>query len=347
MPEKILFANVLETAKNIFANIIAQYRIIFKITLVTTLLGVGYGLLIKPSYKAVATFILEEKSGSKSGLGALASSVGFDIGSLTGGNANLFDGDNILDIMQSRLIVEKVLLSKLDTNEANKNKSLADLYIESNGINKSWNSTPEFANLNFNNLSAAEKHSALQDSILNTLVQKIVKNNLVVSRQNKKGSIITIQVVSRSQVFSKIFAERILKETSDLYIDIKTGNISNNINKLQVKADSLQRSLYNKSYEVSNLLNANNGIKTYTVPEELNQKDKTLIYTIFVEVTKNLETLKLSLINQTPVIQVLDAPKYPLINQNLPLILFTLIGMGAGLVISFLVAIYIYTDKIK
>ncbi|TRZ81761.1 MAG: hypothetical protein D4R91_06540 [Sediminibacterium sp.] len=347
MPEKILFANVLETAKNIFANIIAQYRIIFKITLVTTLLGVGYGLLIKPSYKAVATFILEEKSGSKSGLGALASSVGFDIGSLTGGNANLFDGDNILDIMQSRLIVEKVLLSKLDTNEANKNKSLADLYIESNGINKSWNSTPEFANLNFNNLSAAEKHSALQDSILNTLVQKIVKNNLVVSRQNKKGSIITIQVVSRSQVFSKIFAERILKETSDLYIDIKTGNISNNINKLQVKADSLQRSLYNKSYEVSNLLNANNGIKTYTVPEELNQKDKTLIYTIFVEVTKNLETLKLSLINQTPVIQVLDAPKYPLINQNLPLILFALIGMGAGLVISFLVAIYIYTDKIK
>jgi hypothetical protein len=347
MPEKILFANVLETAKNIFASIIAQYRIIFKITLVTTLLGVGYGLLIKPSYKAVATFILEEKSGSKSGLGALASSVGFDIGSLTGGNANLFDGDNILDIMQSRLIVEKVLLSKLDTNEANKNKSLADLYIESNGINKSWNSTPEFANLNFNNLSAAEKHSALQDSILNTLVQKIVKNNLVVSRQNKKGSIITIQVVSTSQVFSKIFAERILKETSDLYIDIKTGNISNNINKLQVKADSLQRSLYNKSYEVSNLLNANNGIKTYTVPEELNQKDKTLIYTIFVEVTKNLETLKLSLINQTPVIQVLDAPKYPLINQNLPLILFALIGMGAGLVISFLVAIYIYTDKIK
>lgn len=347
MPEKILFANVLETAKNIFANIIAQYRMIFKITLVTTLLGVGYGLFIKPSYKAVATFILEEKSGSKSGLGALASSVGFDIGSLTGGNANLFDGDNILDIMQSRLIVEKVLLSKLDTNEANKNKSLADLYIESYGINKSWNSTPEFANLNFNNLSAAEKHSALQDSILNTLVQKIIKNNLVVSRQNKKGSIITIQVVSRSQVFSKIFAERILKETSDLYIDIKTGNISNNINKLQVKADSLQRSLYNKSYEVSNLLNANNGIKTYTVPEELNQKDKTLIYTIFVEVTKNLETLKLSLINQTPVIQVLDAPKYPLINQNLPLILFALIGMGAGLVISFLVAIYIYTDKIK
>jgi hypothetical protein len=347
MPEKILFVDVMNTVKKVFANIMAQYRMILKITLVTTILGLGYGLILKPSYKAVATFILEEKSGSKSGLGALASSAGFDIGSLTGGNANIFDGDNILDIMQSRLIIEKVLLSKVDTNGKDKNKTLADLYIETYGINKKWSSAPEFGNLNFHNLSASEKHSELQDSILNILVQKIVKNNLVVSRQNKKGSIITIQVVSRSQEFSKIFSERVLKETSDLYIDIKTGNISNNINKLQVKADSLQRSLYNKSFEISNLVNANNGIKTYTVPEELNQKDKTLLYTIFVEVTKNLESLKLSLINQTPVIQVLDAPKYPLINQNLSWILFALIGTGAGLAISFLVAIYIYTDKIN
>jgi hypothetical protein len=201
--------------------------------------------------------------------------------------------------------------------------------------------------LNFHNLSANEKHTKTQDSILNTLVQKIVKNNLAVARQNKKGSIITIQVVSRSQEFSKVFSERILKETSGLYISIKTGNISNDINKLQVKADSLQTSLYNKSFEISNLVNANNGIKTYTVPEEMNQKNKTLLYTIFVEVTKNLETLKLSLINQTPVIQVLDAPKYPLIDQTMPLSLFVLMGMGAGIFISLFVAIYIYTDKLN
>lgn len=347
MAEKIHFVDVMAVAKRVFINMMAQYRMILNVTLVSTLLGLGYGLLQKPSYKAVATFILEEKSGGKSGLGALASSVGFDIGSLTGGNANIFDGDNILDIMQSRLIVEKVLLSKVDTTGLDKDKSLADLFIEVYGINNKFTGEPELADLNFHNLTSSEKHTKIQDSILNTLVQKIVKNNLVVSRQNKKGSIITIQVVSRSQEFSKVFSERILKETSGLYIDIKTGNISNNINKLQVKADSLQRSLYNKSFEISNLVNANNGIKKYTVPEEMNQKDKTLLYTIFVEVTKNLETLKLSLINQTPVIQVLDAPKYPLIDQTFPLFLFVLMGMGAGLVISLFVAIYIYTDKLK
>ena len=138
-----------------------------------------------------------------------------------------------------------------------------------------------------------------------------------------------------------------MKEASVLYIGIKTGNIANNINKLQVNDDSLQTSLYNKSFEISNLVNANNGIKTYTVPEEMNQKNKTLLYTIFVEVTKNMETLKLSLINQTPVIQVLDAPKYPLIDQTMPLSLFVLMGMGAGILISLFVAIYIYTDKLN
>ena len=87
MAEKIHFVDVMTVSKRVFTNIMAQYRMILKVTLVTTLLGLGYGMLQKPSYKAVATFILEEKSGSKSGIGALASSVGFDIGSLTGGKA--------------------------------------------------------------------------------------------------------------------------------------------------------------------------------------------------------------------------------------------------------------------
>ena len=343
MPEKIQFADVIATFKRVVNNVLAQYKMIIKVTTLTTLIALGYGLIQPPNYTAVATFILEDKSSSKSGLGAIASQIGFDIGGLTGGNAGLFDGDNILDIMQSRLIIEKVLLSKLDSNAKNQQETLADIYARSNRLNKKWNANNGLENFKFKE----NANSELQDSLLYTLVQRIVKKNLVVSRQNKKGSIISIQVNSNNQQFSKLFSERLLKQTSDLYIGIKTGNLTSNIEKLQRKADSLQRSLYTKSFEASNLLNANAGIKTYTVHEDLSQKDKTMVYTLFVEVTKNLEALKLSQINQTPVIQVLDMAKYPLVNQATPLFIIVLIGVAVGLVLSILIAVYLYTDKIN
>ena len=73
------------------------------------------------------------------------------------------------------------------------------------------------------------------------MYQAVVKNHLEVMRQNKKGSIINIQVISRDQIFSKLFTERLLKETGDLYVDIKTSNMNNNIARLQIKSRLLTR----------------------------------------------------------------------------------------------------------
>jgi len=348
MPEKIQFVDVIDTFKRAVNNVLAQYRMMLKVTLVTTLIALGYALLQPPSYKAVATFILEDKSGNKSGLGALASQIGFDIGSLSGGNAGMFEGDNILDIMQSRLIVEKVLLTKVDSSSKTSNATLADLYVQAYKINKKWSSEPHLANFKFD----ANLSSPLQDSIVFTLLQKIVKDNLVVSRQNKKGSIIAIQVISKDQQFSKLFSERLLKQTSDLYIDIKTSNLTNNISKLQNKADSLQAilgGLYGKTFAVAQqqLINTNTAVKINSVPEETTQRDKQVTYTLYGEVIKNLEALKLSQINQTPVIQVLDMPKLPLVNQSTPIYLIAFMGLAVGLVLSILIAVYLYTDKIN
>jgi hypothetical protein len=78
---------------------------------------VYYYFLQKPKYEASTTFILEEKSSSMGGgLSGLASQIGVDLGGLTG-SSGLFAGDNILDIIRSRTIIEKVLLSKVDSTQ--------------------------------------------------------------------------------------------------------------------------------------------------------------------------------------------------------------------------------------
>mgnify|MGYP007046706519 FL=1 len=172
----------------------------------------------------------------------------------------------------------------------------------------------------------------------------------IVEKKNKKSTIITLEASSSNPIFAKIFSENLLKKTSDMYIDIKTGNLSRSIERIQRKADSLESSLtgiYKKSFEIDNslkLLNANTGIKLNTSSSEAATRDKTVSNTLYGEVVKNLETLKLSLINQTPVIQVIDGAKYPLFDQRTPARYFLLIGFAVGFVLSLFYIVFKYTS---
>jgi len=324
----------LKSVLNRFLNyFISQYKVVLYITLISTILGFLYGKFQPSSFKATTTFIVEDKSGKGAGgLSGLASQFGIDAGGLTGGGAGLFDGDNVLEIIKSRGIIEKVLLTKMDN--TSKGQTIADYYIQISDFKSAFESKNiNTKSLNFIAIAEGTKHSVVQDSILYILYAEISKN-LTVEKRNKKSTIITLQVTSPDQVFSKTFAEELIKQTSDLYIDIKTGNLSKSIEKIQRKADSLQNSLvgiYQNSFQINMSRN------------DLSERDKTFSSTLYAEVVKNLETLKLSLINQTPVIQVLDTPKLPLFDQRIPSKYFLLIGFAVGFVLSILYALYKYT----
>ena len=345
---------------------ISQYKLILYITLITSALGLLYGKLQPSTYKATATFIVEDKSGKGGGgLSGLASQFGIDVGGLTGGGAGLFDGDNILEIIKSRSIIEKVLLTKMEEPSSLKGQTIADYYIQINNLASAFESKNiNVKSLNFASLTDGAKHTIQQDSILYILYSRINKN-LNVEKKSKKSTIITLEVVSGDQVFSKTFAEDLLKQTSDLYIDIKTGNLSRSIDKIQQKTDSLLNIINNISNKTSKLIvpvmedlvNENAAMKfqkenyrnkfTYnnTTPIEQTTRERTVAYTMYAEMAKNLETLKLSLINQTPVIQVLDTPKYPMFDQRTPARYFLLIGFAVGIVLSFFYALYKYTSN--
>ena len=332
-PQTIKYPELKSVLHRFFNYFISMYKVVLYITLTCTILGFLYGKLQPSSYKATSTFIVEDKSGrGAGGLSGLASQFGIDAGGLTGGGAGLFDGDNVLEIIKSRGIIEKVLLTKIDN--ASNPQTIADYYIQISDFKLAFESKNiNTKSLNFIGLTEGAKHTVLQDSILFILYNEVSKN-LTVEKRNKKSTIITLQVSSPDQIFSKTFAEELIKQTSDLYVDIKTGNLSKSISKIQKKADSLQNSLvgiYQNSFQINMSRN------------DLSERDKTFSSTLYAEVVKNLETLKLSLINQTPVIQVIDTPKLPLFDQRIPGRYFLLIGFAVGFVFSILYALYKYT----
>ena len=335
-PQTIKYPELKSVLHRFFNYFISMYKVVLYITLTCTILGFLYGKFQSSSYNATTTFIVEDKSGKgAAGLSGLASQFGIDpIGLTGGGGAGLFDGDNVLEIIKSRGIIEKVLLTKMDNASTTNAQTIADYYIQISDFKSAFESKNiNTKSLNFISIAEGAKHSVLQDSILYILYSEISKN-LIVEKRNKKSTIITLQVSSPDQIFSKTFAEELIKQTSDLYIDIKTGNLSKSIEKIQKKADSLQNSLvgiFQNSFQINMSRN------------DLSERDKTFSSTLYAEVVKNLETLKLSLINQTPVIQVIDTPKLPLFDQRIPGRYFLLIGFAVGFVFSILYALYKYT----
>ena len=363
--ETIKYAELKAVILRFLNYFISQYKLILYITIITSALGLLYGKLQPSTFKATSTFIVEDKSGKGGGgLSGLASQFGIDVGGLTGGGAGLFDGDNILEIIKSRSIIEKVLLTKMEE-PSSKGQTIAGYYIQIENLGAKFErKNINVKSLNFASLTEVSKHSVVQDSVLYVLYNRIYKD-LNVEKKSKKSTIITLEVVSGDQVFSKVFAEELLKQTSDLYIDIKTGNLSRSIDKIQQKTDSLLNIINNISNKTSKLIvpviedlvNENAAMKyrkenyrnkfTYnnTTPIEQTTRERTVAYTMYAEMAKNLETLKLSLINQTPVIQVLDTPKYPMFDQRTPARYFLLIGIAVGIVLSFFYALYKYTSN--
>ncbi len=336
--------DVFEEIQSFFSYLLSKVKLFLIMMAIGLLIAFIYSLIQKPKFQAKATFILEEKSsGMGGGISGLASQVGIDVGSLTG-SAGLFAGDNILDIIKSRTIIEKVLLTKVDSSKSLNSETLADLFLQMSKLKEKWSNKPNLNKVSFVSTLNRKDNTRLQDSVLMVIYEKIIKKNISVERLNKKGSIIEITTTTPNEIFSKLFTERLVLETIKMYVDIKTSVAVRNINRLEKRSDSLMDLLNSKSFKSASLqvLDANSAYKTTAVPIEVSQRDKSVTYALYSEVMKNLEASRMGLAGQTPVINMLDQARYPLEDKRLEFWLLLLIGAGAGFLIAFLIAFYTY-----
>jgi uncharacterized protein involved in exopolysaccharide biosynthesis len=302
-------------------------------------------IIEKPKYEANASFVLMEGSGSKGGgLASLGSQFGIDIGSLGGQSNSIFTGDNIYDIFKSKTIVEKVLLSEFnDEIKGDEKKTFADAYLKMypSFVNSVilGNKSPSVNYYGYDNNLKADR---IKDSVLSKIFEKVIKNNLLVQKSNKKGSIIQVKITTNNELFSKRFAEKLIEEVKTFYLNINNTNTQIVLLSLQQKADSLQGLLYQKSLQSSRLFNANNGLNSYMATEEITQKDKTVTYALYSEVIKNIELTKMSQAQQTPIFQIVETPRMPLENKKLEFYELFFIGLLGGIAFSFCYAVLKY-----
>jgi uncharacterized protein involved in exopolysaccharide biosynthesis len=301
-----------------------------------------YASFQKPTYLATTTFVLEEDKGG-GGAMSLASSFGFDLGGGSGGG--LFTSSNIIELMKSRLVVEKTLLNPVQI--AGKQISLADYYIQINQLKESWSQKPRLANINFPVNADRSKFSLEQDSILQTISAGLTKNNLVIAQKDKKVSIISLTVKTENELFSKLFCEQLLKETSDFYIETKSKKSRLNVDILQHQADSIRAELNGAITGVAeandNVYNLNPAYNVKKTPSTRRQVDVQANTAILTQLVAQLELSKVSLRKETPLVQLIDRPILPLEKEKLGKKKSILLG---GFLAGFLIVLYLVFIKL-
>jgi uncharacterized protein involved in exopolysaccharide biosynthesis len=297
-----------------WSYLLSQWKLIILVSFIGSLLGLGYAFTQKPIYKAEFSFVLEdEKSGA--GLGGalgLASQFGLDMGG--GGGGGIFAGDNLLELMKSRSMVQKALLSPINVN--GKSQSLADYYISFRGMRKGWESKPQLANLSYAVNPDVSKFNRIQDSVLMAMHQEIIGNLLSVAKKDKKLSILQVEVKSENELFSKSFTEALVSEVSRFYVETKTKKSTTNVAILQHQTDSVRNQL---NRAISGVAQSNDDIPNLNASRQVlrssgqqRQIDVQANTAILTELVKNLELSKLALRKETPLIQVIDKPILPL-----------------------------------
>lgn len=332
------FAVMLQNWKAQIPYLLGQWKMIIAIAIIGGLIGWGYAWYKPISYTARLTFVVEDSKSSGGGLASvLAGQIGIDIGGLTGGSGVL-QGDNVLELLKSKSLLKKALLTAYDS--AGKN-SLADVYAESYEWKEKWlNNKKVGTPIQFG--IGARKFTRTEDSLLQVIMKRIVEKELSIAKPDKKLGIFALELTTRNELVSQQITERLLKVTSDFYVDTKTKRLKGNVDRLQQRVDSIGRILNIKTYSAANanrqLLDGNPAFTALEVGAEISSRDKLVQSTVFAELTKNLEASKTMLIQETPTIQVVDNPELPLKENKLKWWMALMMGaaIGAGLGIVYL-----------
>jgi len=307
---EISIKEIILKSKEIWQFLWSKWLTILIVGLLGGAIGLALSFVIKPKYTATLTFaVANEKSNPLGAYAGLASMAGLDLG---GGGSDLFSSENIMELMKSKKMIENTLLTPTKVDE--KNTTLIEYYITFNKLRESWIKKPGLANIHFEINCEPDKFSRTQDSIVGSICDKLSKTAISISKPDKKLSIIESRVITTNEIFSKQFLEGLISNVSAFYIETKTKRLKQNVDILQNRADSLSAILTSSTQNIASLTdqNLNPAKAMVNAGRARKQIDLQITGTVYGEILKNLELSKVTLQKETPLIQVIDSPVYPL-----------------------------------
>jgi hypothetical protein len=209
-------------------HILSFKKSLIFVLIVGCLLGAFAAWLKKPTYTARLTFVIDDsKSGSSSGLSALAGQFGFNLDGL------------------GQKLIKATLLSAYDSSQ-----TLADRYADVYHLNNSWiKYSTDGKTIRF---PLNGKHNTrIQDSLLHEMTKLILSGEFGISKVDKKLSFFEVSATMKDEKLALLFCNRMINQATDFFIFTKTKRIRSNVERLQHRADSIGAILNRKTYTLS------------------------------------------------------------------------------------------------
>ena len=333
MPDnkEIELRDIIITLKEIKQELISRSFKIGLFVFVFTLTAFLFNISQESRYKAELSFVVEDKQKSTplSSVSGLASQFGFDFFSSSN---STFSQANIMELLKSRGVISKTLL------RPNNNDLFIHKYISMYNLDSDWKNNKDLDGISFKN-NIEVKH----DSVITMVWEKIIEDDISVEIRNDETDIIYLSFKSLDERFAKLFSENLIDEMSSMYIEYQTKQSTNTIDFLQNRADSVFNELEKAEEEFARVKDINQRIiKASGRLKELQlMRNVEVLNTMYLELVKNIEVSKLTLLNQTPIIQVIDRPTLPLEDTKLsPVLVFVI-----SFVLSFLISVFYFVFR--
>jgi uncharacterized protein involved in exopolysaccharide biosynthesis len=322
--KEISLVEVINRATGTIRYLFSRWLTILVAGFIFGLGGLLYAWLQKPVYKAEITFAPETGKSSSLGMYAgIAAQFGIDMG---GGSGGVFEGDNLIEFLKSKMLIEKTLFSKVEI--GGKPEILIDYYARNNELYDSWKEKPGLAVVDFRKDQSGLR---VRDSLVNEVIEDISKT-LSVGRIDKKVSIISANITNEDEVFAKSFIEQLTVNGIEYYISYRSKKSRENVSILQQQFDSVRMVLSGNivSAATSTDLNVNPTRQVVRAGVQNKQIDIQANGQLYGELLKQLELSRIALQKETPFIEILDRPRYPLEMKKMGrlkgAVLFSIVG---------------------
>ena len=278
-----------------------KFILISTVLIISIILGLVYSSIQKDKFEAVLSFIVEGQSEGPnlSSISGMASQFGLDLG---GSSTSSFSQQNVIELLKSRKIIESTLSKSCIVN--NEEDILLNHYISIN------NMIEDGENISF--------FSSSKDSITNIIWKEIIDFKIDLSYQNDEANILNLTYTSTSSEFAKNFTELLVEEISQMYSHYQTEKTRNSLKNLELRSDSIFRELKNSERNFARVKDRN--LRVINASGRLDEiqymREVQVLNAIYLELIKNTELVKMNLLNETPIIQLIDVPVLPLEYSN-------------------------------
>ena len=289
----------------VFSSARRQWWLFLLVVGVAGIAGYWYASKQKVAYESYLSFALDE-GGSEGGSGSTALGLAAQFGLSVGAPQDVFTGDNILEIMESRRMIEATLLS-VDTFD-NTPMLLIEYYLQHEAEDS------KMSKVHFTAGENRASFSYLQDSVLYATSLAFGKFFIVARRPDKKLNIFELMVTSHNEKFSKDFTDILIAETNRFYTEIRSKKSLGTLEILEKRLPDIKgkfdASVSNKAALQD--ANLNTAFENAQVPL-LQQESNAQVYgTAYAEMVKNMEVARFEYLKSIPLMQVIDEANYPM-----------------------------------